>query len=119
MLHKKGIGFAYAFKGLQIAWREEKNFQIQTAIAIIVVLAGFALGLKTWEWLIVLGAIGAVMTAELLNTSLEELCDMYKTEHDPHIAKIKDLAAAAVFVSSCGAALIGAIIFLPHLGFAL
>lgn len=115
MLHKKGIGFGYAFTGLKMAWREEKNFRIHTAIALIVFAAAYVAGLALWEWLFILGAIGAVLTAELLNTSLEELCDMYKTEHDPHIAKIKDIAAAAVFVASTTAAITGVLIFWPHI----
>ena len=112
---KKEIGFGYAWKGLQIAWREEHNFRIHISITIAVILVGIALRLMPLEWLFICIAIGMVLTAELLNTSLEELCDMHKTEHDPHIAKIKDLAAAAVFVSSCVACILGCIIFIPHL----
>ena len=55
------------------------------------------------------------MTAELLNTALEELCDMLKPTHDPHVAKIKDLAASAVLVASCTALIGGCIIFVPKL----
>jgi membrane-associated phospholipid phosphatase len=36
-------------------------------------------------------------------------------EHDPHIAKIKDLAAAAVLAASLGALIVAALIFIPHL----
>lgn len=115
MLGKKGIGLTYAWKGLQIAWREEENFQLQGWAAFAVLLFGFFFHLNVLEWLFVVGAIGAVLTAELLNTALEELCDMYKAEHDPHVAKIKDLAAAAVFVSSCAAFATGCIVFIPHL----
>lgn len=115
MLGKKGIGLTYAWKGLQIAWSEEKNFQLQCWAALAVLLFGVYFHLNVLEWLFVFGAIGAVMTAELLNTALEELCDMYKAEHDPHIAKIKDLAAAAVFVSSCAAGVVGCMVFIPHL----
>jgi diacylglycerol kinase len=34
------------------------------------------------EWLFVFGAIGLVLTTELLNTALEEVCDMLKDTHD-------------------------------------
>ena len=46
---------------------------------------------------------------------LEELCDKFQPEHDPHIGKIKDLSAAAVLISSITALAIGLIIFLPYL----
>jgi hypothetical protein len=63
------------------------------------------------EWLFVFGAIGLVLTTELLNTALEELCNMLKDTHDPHVAKIKDLAAGAVLCASLCALAIGLIIF--------
>jgi diacylglycerol kinase len=69
--------------------------------------------LSVAEWLFVFGAIGLVLTTELLNTALEELCDMLKDTHDPHVAKIKDLAAGAVLCASLCALAIGLIIFLP------
>jgi diacylglycerol kinase len=52
--------------------------------------------------------------AEAFNTALEELCDMLRTTHDPHVAKIKDLAAAAVLIASCGAFVTGCLIFVPR-----
>ena len=58
--------------------------------------------------------IGFVLTAETFNTALEELCDKFQPEHDPHIAKIKDLAAAAVLVSSITALIVGLIIYVPY-----
>ena len=67
------------------------------------------------EFVVMIFMFGFILTAELLNTALEELCDKFQPTHDPHIAKIKDLAAAAVFVSALTAFIVGIIIFLPHL----
>ena len=58
--------------------------------------------------------IGFVLTAETFNTALEELCDKFQPTHDPHIGKIKDLAAAAVLVSSITALIVGLIIYVPY-----
>jgi diacylglycerol kinase len=60
-------------------------------------------------------AVSCVLVAETFNTALEELCDKFQPTHDPHIAKIKDLSAAAVLLASVGALSIGLIIFIPHL----
>jgi len=113
MLKRTLHGFAYAIKGIRIGFLEEPNFQIQVAMALAAILLGVYFQLSVAEWLFVFGAIGLVLTAELLNTALEELCDMLKGTHDPHVAKIKDLAAGAVLCASLCALVIGLIIFLP------
>ena len=116
MLEKKGsVGFRYALKGLQIAWTEERNFRIELALATLALALSFFLDISTTEWLIVLVLIGLVLSAEMLNTSLEEFCDMVKGDPDPHIAKIKDLAAAGVLVASSTALVAGLIIFVPKI----
>lgn len=107
--------FGYAWQGLLVAWNEELNFRIQVALAIAVCLLGVYLNISRTELLFLIFMIGFVLTAELFNTALEELCDKFQPEHDPHIAKIKDLAAAAVLVSSLAAFIVGAYIFVPYL----
>lgn len=114
-LHKRVGGFGYAWKGIKTGWEEEANFRFQTACAAVAVAFGLLLGISRIEWLVLFLTIGLVLTAELINTSLEELCDMYKAEHDPHIEKIKDVAAGAVFLSSWVSILAGAFIFLPRI----
>lgn len=114
MLRKKASSFSYAFKGLSTGFKEETSLQIQIALGIITVILGLYFQISVVEWLFVFGMIGMVLTAELFNTALEELCDMMRSTHDPHVAKIKDLAAGAVLIASLTAFVVGACIFLPH-----
>ncbi len=107
------IGFKYSFNGLHIAFRQEFNFRFDIAFGAATLLLGWFFGLSPVEWLIIIGMIGFVLTAEIFNTALEELCDKFQPEHDPHIGKIKDLSAAAVLISSITALTVGGIIFLP------
>ena len=115
MFDGKLRNFGYAFTGLTIAIQGEWNFRIQIALGILALTLGVFFDIHTFEWLFIFGAIGLVLSAELMNTALEELCDMLKPTHDPHVAKIKDLAAAAVFIASLAALSIGVIIFLPKI----
>lgn len=115
MPEKKRFGLRYSFRGLIVAWQEEKNFRIQIVLGFLTLGLGWFLEISTVEWLFVVGVIGLVLAAEVFNTALEELCDKFKTDPDPHIAKIKDLAAAAVLVTSSTAFVVGVIIFGPHL----
>ena len=115
MLGKKLRSLGYALSGIKIAWREEFNFRLQVVCAVIVLVLGWYVGISQIEFLMVIFLIGLILTAEAFNTALEELCDKFQPTHDPHIAKIKDLAAAAVLISSSTALLIGLFIFIPHL----
>jgi diacylglycerol kinase len=115
MISKKIRSLRYAMSGLRIAMREEHNFRFEIALAILAVAMGAYFKVSTTEWLFIVGVCGLVFTAELLNTALEELCDMLKPTHDPHVGKIKDLAAAAVLVASYTSLLVGMIIFVPKI----
>ena len=115
MPRKKVFGFRYAFEGLRIAWQEEFNFKFQIACAVLALFLGWFFEISAIEWIIIVFLIGFVLSAEALNTALEEFCDMVKNDPDPHIAKIKDLAAAAVFIASATALVAGSIVFLPRI----
>ena len=115
MLDKKVNSLRNALSGLSIAWKEEANFRIQIACGVVAIIAAWFLGVSQMDFLIIILLIGFVLSAEALNTALEEFCDMVQRNPDPHIAKIKDLAAAAVLIASFTALVIGAAIFIPHL----
>ncbi len=80
------------------------------------VVLGLIFHLSGIEFAITILAISSVLAAEAFNTALEELCDKFQPTHDPHIAKIKDLSAAAVLLVVIGAFIVGVVIFLPHFG---
>src|SRR3989338_8728359 len=115
MLTKFSKSFGFALTGIKIAWREELNFKIELACGLLALLAGLLLHISLTEFAIIALTIGFVLAIEGLNTALEELCDKFQPTHDLHIAKIKDLAAAAVLISSITAFTVGLIIFIPHL----
>ncbi len=113
-LGKNACSFRYSWNGLRIAWREETNFRIGVVCAALALLLSYVLRLSQVEFIIVVLTIALVLMAEIFNTALEEFCDMVKNDPDPHIAKIKDLAAAASSIAVYAALIIGLIIFSPH-----
>jgi len=115
MLGQRIQGFKYALAGLKVAWREEAHFKIEIGCAALVLILGFFLGVSSLEFALLILTIGVVLTAETLNTALEELCDKFQPTQDSHIEKIKDLAAAAVLLAAMGALFVGLFIFLPYL----
>ncbi len=114
LIARKLRSFGYAITGIKIAWREEFNFRVDVVCAIVTLTVGWFLSITRTEWMFVIAMIGFVLAAETFNTALEEFCDMVKSEHDPHIAKIKDLAAGATLVAAITAFCVGCDIFIPH-----
>jgi diacylglycerol kinase (ATP) len=107
--------FHYAFAGLWTMLKSQHNAWIHAAATVLVVALGIWCGLSRGEWCWIILAIMAVWTAEALNTAFEFLADAASPGYHPLVKKAKDVAAGAVLVAAIGAAVIGLIIFLPHL----
>lgn len=112
---KRIKSFGFAFNGLRILFHEEHNSRIHFFASVLVVIAALLFKLNTYEWIAIIFSIGLVITAEIINTAVENIADFLTTEQNNHIKKIKDLAAAAVLVSALTALTIGLIIFLPKI----
>lgn len=106
--------FGYAFKGLVVAVREQQNLKIHLAITLVVIALAYWLEVTMLEWCVLLILIGLVLAVELLNTAIENLVDLVTTEHHPLAGKVKDIAAAAVFVLAGISVIVGFIIFAPY-----
>ena len=48
-----------------------------------------------------------------MNTSIENLCDLYTTEYNEKIKIIKDIGAGAVTLAALSSVCVGLIMFLP------
>ena len=83
--------------------------------AIGVVIAGVVLELTIIEWIAIVFAIGFVFTAEIINTSIENIADFISPSKHENIKKIKDLAAAGVLVSAMTSLIVGLVVFLPKI----
>jgi len=123
-MNKKGTKFSfkdrakspiYALNGLKILFSEEHNSRIHTVITVVVVAAGFLLNISNTEWLVICILVAMVFSLEIMNSAIENLCDYISPQRNDIIKKVKDLAAAAVFVASVISVICGAIIFLPKL----
>jgi diacylglycerol kinase len=107
--------FSYAIRGLQHALVHEQNFRIEIFCAIAAIGCAFIFNISKIEWLVVILNIAAVLTAELFNTAIENLCNMIHKETHATIKVIKDVSAAAVVVTALFAFVCGCIIFIPHI----
>lgn len=107
--------FMWAINGLKTAWQEEVNFRIETAVAFVVVVGGIYLQFTKLEWAFIIVSICAVLSAEIVNTAVEDLCNKIEPNTDPIIGKIKDMMGGFVLVVCVTSAIIGVMVFTNHL----
>ena len=112
-IQKQIKSFGYAFKGLQLMWKDH-NTWIHFPAALMVVGLGFYFGVSRSEWLWLILAIATMWIGETFNTAIERLTDLVSPEKHPLAGQVKDLAAAAVLLGLFFALTVGAIIFYPY-----
>ena len=95
--------------------QNEHNMHIHLLASVCVVLFGFLLQINVTEWCFLVFAIGFVLFAETINTSVELLTDLVSPDFHTLAEKTKDVAAGAVVIASLTAAIIGMLVFLPKI----
>jgi len=118
------VKFKNFFRSLDHAWQgiiagsQGKNIRIQFFFSLLILLAGVILQISFIEWLIVLTLIALVLGAELINTAVEEVCNIIKDFpgiHPKATKEARDIAAGSVLVICIGAGIVGLFIFIPRL----
>ena len=104
----------YAVKGLGIFFRTQHNAWIHLSAAIVAIILGLLFDIQRMEWALIIIAIGMVLVAECLNTAIEFLVDFVSPAYHEKAGKVKDLAAAAVLISSLIAVMLGLLVFVPY-----
>ncbi len=112
-INKRLQSFTHAFRGLLYVIRTQHNAWIHLITSALVIIAGFAFNITLTEWLVILLAMGLVLTAEVINTAIEDLLDRFHPEYDRQVGLIKDVGAGGVLIAAIIAAIIGFIIFGP------
>lgn len=112
-LIKELKSFKHAFAGIKLL-SSDHNFYFHFPVGMFVLLLAFLFKLNTMEWLWVILAIGLVWITEAFNTSIEKLVDLVSPEYNVLAGKVKDIAAATVFLAVIFSGCIGLIIFVPH-----
>ncbi len=110
--------FSFAFSGILAVIKKERNIKIHLFLATAAILLGLFLGINKLEWLAIILIIAAVLVAEILNSAIEEICNIIKREDklDYQETKfIRDASAGAVLILAIASVIIGALIFLPYL----
>lgn len=103
--------FREAFRGVKLGVRGHSSFFVHFFFAALALAAALALQCGLVEWCLIVGCIGLVLTAELLNSAIETLFHGLDAESKKRNRGTLDIAAGAVLVASLTAALIGLLVF--------
>jgi diacylglycerol kinase (ATP) len=84
--------------GLYLAVLSDFSVAYKLVVSVPVLLFSF----RFQQWVdvtLILLATGIMLSAELFNSAIEDLCDVVEPQHDARIGAIKDIAAAAAGIS--------------------
>ena len=90
-----------ATNGIIYSATTQRNIRIQLVLAVIVMVLSLFYGLNTAEFLF----------AELINTAIETVVDLFVDVYHPKAKISKDVAAGAVVLAACNALVVGYFIF--------
>ena len=109
------LSFYNAFRGIFLMLRSERNFQIEVLALILNLGLIEFLQLTTTDAAIILLTCFAVLSAEILNTAIEKVCDMVQPEYDERVKFIKDISAGAVLILAIAAVFVGILVYSKYI----
>jgi undecaprenol kinase len=110
-IHRLG----YAWDGLKASWRLEKSLRTHAVATVsVLVLLMLTRSPPLW-WAVIALTIGLVLATELLNTAIEALADHLHPQQHEGIKITKDIAAAAVLISSLSALVVASAFVIDQL----
>lgn len=116
IMNKLLKSFTYALDGIYYALSTQRNMKIHSIALTLVIIFGIYFHLSSVEWLAIILSSGLVISLEIVNTAIENICDLLKEKLKldfHHTTHARDLAAGAVLVSAVAALLTGLVIFIP------
>ncbi|MFR7874348.1 MAG: diacylglycerol kinase [Christensenellales bacterium] len=100
-----------AINGIIYSATTQTNIRKQLVIAVVVMLLSLFYGLDTPEFLCLTFAVFFVIFAEMINTAIETVVDLFVDVYHPKAKIAKDVAAGAVVLSAINALIVSYFIF--------
>ncbi|MDR1677975.1 MAG: diacylglycerol kinase [Deltaproteobacteria bacterium] len=89
----------YSLSGLKLSFKHEESIRLETISLILLILILFLVHWPLWKKLSLVAIFLLIPLTELLNSALEDLCDLISPELHPSIKAAKDKGSAAVLVA--------------------
>lgn len=101
----------HAIDGIIYATTTQRNIKIQLIIAVLVVIISLFFDLSRAEFLCFLFTIILILFAEMCNTAIETVVDLYVDVYHPKAKIAKDVAAGGVVITAINALIVGYFLF--------
>lgn len=108
---KQLLSFKSAFKGVWYTVKSESHMRFHMVAGFYVMIFSQFYNFSATQTALLIFLIASVMFAEIINTCLEELCNLVADRYEPIVKIVKDMAAGAVLVLSIASAIIAVILF--------
>lgn len=100
-----------AFEGIIYAITTQSNIKKQLVIAVAVMLVSLFFDLNKAEFLCLMFTVVLIIVAEMINTAIETVVDLYTDLYHPKAKIAKDVAAGAVVISAINALIVAYFLF--------
>ena len=100
-----------AVNGIIYATTTQRNVKIQLVIAVLVVIVSLFFDLNRAEFLCFLFTIILILFAEMCNTAIETVVDLYVDVYHPKAKIAKDVAAGGVVITAINAIIVAYFLF--------
>ena len=101
-----------AFSGIIYATTTQRHIKQQLAIAVIVMLLSLFFNLTRAEFLCLMFTVILIIVAEMFNTAIETVVDLYTDLYHPKAKIAKDVGAGAVLLMSINSVIVAYFLFL-------
>lgn len=100
-----------AFNGIIYATTTQGNIRKQLLIAVIVMLVSLLFNLTRAEFLCLMFTVVLIILAEMFNTAVETVVDLYTDLYHPKAKIAKDVAAGGVVITAVNALIVAYFLF--------
>jgi len=104
-----------ALYGIIYTSKTQLNFKIQLIIAVLVAILSLFMDLDKAEFLCLILSVVLVLFAELVNTAIETVVDLFVDVYHPKAKIAKDVAAGGVIITALNAIVVAYFLFFERL----
>ena len=90
---------SYSFDGLKSAFVKEESIRLEALTLVLLVLILVFVPWPLWKKVALTATYLLIPLAEILNSAIEDLCDLVSPEFNPLIKSAKDKGSAAVLLA--------------------
>lgn len=104
----------WSLQGIATAFRIESSFRLECYLVLLLGPLAFLLGATAVERVLLFGSLLLVLSAELLNSAIEQVVDKISPEFAVFAGRAKDMGSAAVFFTMMNVIAVWGLLLAPR-----